>query len=104
MKTTRFSRSFSGLFLLPAMVVASVGVTACSSDRAQAPDSEGTTAPAEQAQVVEADPADVAPADQDEAVSADKDRPDSARALPWLRHVEKLDLRDEQRVALEDIA
>lgn len=104
MKTTRFSRSFSRLFLLPTAIFVSVGVAACSADRGQAPDSEGAAAPAEQAQVAPAEPAEAAPADQDEALSADRDRPDSARALPWLRHVEKLDLRPEQRTMLEGIA
>lgn len=103
MKTTRFSRSFSR-FLLPAMVFASVGIAACSADRGQAPDSEA--APAEQAQAAPVPAAEAAPADQGEA-TADRHQGghmDSARALPWLRQVEKLDLRPEQRTALEAIA
>ena len=103
MKTTRFSHSFSR-FLLPAVVFASVGIAACSADRGQAPESEA--APAEQAQAAPVEAPQAAPADPGEA-AADKDRGgrmDSARALPWLRQVEKLDLRPEQRTALEAIS
>ena len=98
MKTPRLSRSFSRFALLPAVMIAAAGAPACSQGRGQPSASETSPAQVAQAQAVEhaEDPA--------EAASAHPDwggRHDSARALPWLRQMDALDLRPEQRAEVE---